>query len=75
MPLNWDWFTDLVLLFINTSIFENFLGKLLSDGTGEAIFNCPDLPPAAIGLKLYFAYCCNKPFDFVSNPVEIEIVP
>jgi hypothetical protein len=27
------------------------------------------------GADLYFAYALNGPWDFVSNPVKIEIVP
>jgi hypothetical protein len=28
-----------------------------------------------VGLKMWFAYPLSKPYDFASNPVEIEIVP
>jgi len=72
LPLNWDWFTEIVLALYNTAIFKNFHGKLLGDGKGEAIFDFPGYP-GTNGLELCFAYCLNNPFDVVSNPVEIKI--
>jgi len=70
LPLNWDWFTDAVLVWKNTPVFESFLGKLQPDGTAEASFVFPGYAGVA-GAVLYFAYCLNNPFDVVSNPVEI----
>jgi hypothetical protein len=75
LPLNWDPFTDLVLLLLNTPLFADFLGQLDGSGMGTAQLNAPALPSGFVGSILYFAYCLNNPFDFVSNAVEIEIVP
>jgi hypothetical protein len=75
LPLNWDVFTDVVLLFLNTPVFTDFLGKLDGKGEATAQINAPPLPPGSAGLVLYFAFCLNNPFDFASNPLEIDIVP
>jgi hypothetical protein len=74
LPLNWDTFTSLVVLYANTPIFHDFLGVLDSQGSGKAQLNLGPVPGYA-GSVLYFAYALNKPWDFVSNPVKIEIVP
>jgi len=75
MPLNWDVFTDLVLAFLNTSLFNNYMGKLDSNGLGSAQFNAPPTSQAAVGLVLFHAYCLSNPFNFVSNPIQIEFTP
>ena len=74
LPVNWDAFTDLEMNLLNTYIFSNFAGVLDAKGEGSAQLNAPAIPGGA-GLTLCFAYCCNNPFDFVSNPVTIRIVP
>lgn len=74
LPLNWDPLTDLVLSLANTSIFTNFFGTLDNSGQATAYLNAPPLPGHA-GVVMYYAYCLYKPFDFASNPVQIEIVP
>lgn len=73
--LNWDVFTDIVLANINGPLFSNFMGKLNADGRAKAQLFSPPLPSVALGVNLYFAYCCNNPFDFASNSVTIEIAP
>jgi hypothetical protein len=76
IPINWDWFTDLELSLLGHSpIFTDFLGKLGNAGHDAARLIVPALPPVALGVVMHFAYCCNDPFDHVSNAVEIEIVP
>lgn len=74
LPLNWDWFTDFVFSQANSALFVNFLGWLNANGQATAQFNCPPLPGYA-GTLLHFAYCCNNPFNFASNPVTIKLVP
>ena len=74
LPLNWDFFTNLVISMINSSIFYNFMSKLDAYGTGKAQLNLGPVPGAA-GITMHFAYALNSPWDFVSNPVGIEIVP
>lgn len=75
LPLNFDLFTDMVFAFLNTSLFSGFLGVLDLEGRAAAQINMPALPPGYEGIELHFAYALNKPFDFVSNPVEVIIDP
>lgn len=74
LPVNWDPLTDLVLLLLNTAVFSNFYNQLDANGEATATLNMPAIPGIA-GTLMNYAYCLNKPFDFVSNPVEIEVVP
>ena len=74
LPLNWDFFTNVVVDMINTPFFPNFMGKLDANGRAEAQFNTLGLFAGGAGLTLYFAYALNAPWDFVSNPVAVEIL-
>jgi hypothetical protein len=51
----------------------NFLGTLDGSGTATAQLNVP-AGSGATGLTMHFAYALNNPWDFVSNPVAVEIV-
>jgi hypothetical protein len=75
LPLHWDGFTDYILLNLNTTLFTDFLGDLDGLGQAGAQLNAPALPPELIGVVMTYAYCLNAPFDFVSKPVDVEIVP
>jgi parallel beta-helix repeat protein len=75
LRVNMDWFTDLELLLLGTPIFQGFLGKMDVWGNAAAQLNLPPLPSGTAGITMHYAYCCNSPFDFVSNPVAINIVP
>jgi hypothetical protein len=75
LPINWDGFSHLEMSLLNTYPFLNFLGSLDGQGKAYAQFNVPPLPGGCAGVKFYFAFCLNSPFDFTSNPVTIEIVP
>lgn len=78
LPLNWDIFTEYIVIpLINTPIFENFLGTLDENGEGLAHLNIAAnlLPPSTVGIVMYYAYCLRWPWEFVSNPVVIEIIP
>lgn len=75
LPLNWDLFTTLVLNWINTPVFADFLGGLDSSGLGAAELSLVSMPMNFTGLKMSFAYALHSPCDFVSNPVEILIAP
>ena len=76
LPLNWDLLTNTIIAQVNTPVFTNFMGTLDGSGNGTAQFNTfGPLPGGSAGLVLYFAYALNMPWDFVSNPVEIQIVP
>jgi hypothetical protein len=74
LPVNWDWFSDLEMTLLNASIFSNFASTLDAQGMASAQLNLPPVPGAA-GITMHYAYCLNNPFDFVSNPIAIEIVP
>lgn len=74
--INWDAFTNINLLMINTPAFYGFLGTLESHGTSKAKFNTSGpLPSVMVGLKISFAYALNAPWDYASNAVNIEILP
>lgn len=75
LPLNWDAFTGLTVIYTNTSLFQDFMGTLDASGSGLSALNLGPLSPGSAGNKMYFAYALNKPFDFVSNPVRVKIVP
>ena len=75
LPLNWDILTNLVVAFVNTPPFSNFMGQLDSAGSSSAKFDTLGPIPGAAGLTLYFAYALNNPWDFASNPVAVDIVP
>jgi hypothetical protein len=76
LPLNWDFFTQLVINNLNTTIFTNFLGALDGNGSATATFDTlGPLPGGMAGLRFYFAYAINKPWNFASNAVGILIVP
>jgi len=76
LPINWDVFTGLVFKLVNTQPFTNFQGSLDSSGAAAAQFDTlGPLPPEALGVKMSFAYCLYFNYNYVSNPVEIEIAP
>lgn len=74
LPVNWDLFSDIEMMLLNTPVFAEFLGMLDGRGFATAQMSVPPLPPGTSGLIMTFAYCCNNPFDFVSEPITIEIV-
>ena len=73
LPLNYDIFTTMTILYANTQLFLDFMGTLDAMGSGAAQMNLGPVPGFA-PLTMYFAYALNKPWDFASNPVGIEIV-
>jgi len=74
LPLNWDIFTDYVILLANSPVFLNFINTL--DGSGESAAKMDIGPiPGAAGLTMQFAYALAGPLNFASNPVGIEITP
>ena len=74
LPLNWDSVTDFIASNINTLIFQNFSGTLDKNGTAVATLSIRRLSSALVGTEIVFAFACNNPFDFVSNPVTLKIV-
>jgi hypothetical protein len=81
LPLNWDVFTDQVIYLANSPSLLNFHGVLDVYGKGSAkLSTFGPLAPSYVGVELNFAYLLYYPvvyypYDFVSNPVTIGIVP
>lgn len=76
LPLNRDFFTDLILSHIHAPALDNFIGTLDAAGSAAACFTPSNpLPPSAAGLTMHFAYGLGAPYDFASNAVAVEIVP
>lgn len=75
LPLNWDVFTNIVIGLLNSPVFNKFMGSLDAFGTATAQLNTGPVPPEAVGLRMYFAFCLSSPFDYASNPVEIRFLP
>jgi len=75
LPINWDVFTDLVFAYVNTALFVDFMGILDASGSAAASLVAPALPPTSVGAVMTYSYVVSNPFDFASNPVEVEIVP
>jgi len=77
VPIKWDPFTDIVIMFANTPLFNNFIGSLSwGSSTGFAAFDVVSpMPSSMAGLTLSFAYALNKPWDFASNPINVLITP
>lgn len=74
LPLNWDGFTDAVIAWVNDPLFANFLGTLDAYGQGAAQLSSGPVPGFA-GTVMHFAYALNDPFDFISDPMRIEVIP
>lgn len=76
LPVNLDLFSyDILFPNINTGLFQNFMGTLDLSGTANPTLNSRPLPPDLVGVKICMAYCLDWPWEFVSNPVEVEVVP
>ena len=75
LPLNCDFFMNLVITFINTPIFVNFKGTLDDSGSAWATFDTLGPIVGTQGITLNFAYALDNPWDFASNSVAIDIVP
>jgi parallel beta-helix repeat protein len=74
LRLNCDDLTDALLLLTHTQVCSGFFGLLDSAGTGTARLNMPPAPGYE-GTVMHFAFCLDNYFDFVSNPLAVEIVP
>lgn len=73
LPLNWDPFTEIVLMLVNTPVFGQFAGTLDSNGQAMATLNTCGAIPQAAGLLMNYSYTLTSPFDFVSNGAYVEI--
>jgi hypothetical protein len=76
IPLNFDPLTRFILQHLNGQLFRDFMGTLDAEGKATAVLSVPGpLDPSNAGKKAIFAFTLTGGFDFVSNPVCIEIVP
>lgn len=76
LPLNWDLFTDIVVAWLNSTMFIDFMGALDMEGQATATWDTlGPLPAGSAGLIVDFAFALRGPWNFVSNPIAIEIVP
>ena len=75
--MNWDGFTYAVIQYLNTSTFTNFMGTLNPFGNEVATFDTLGPIMGTAGFTLCFAYALAPPdaWDFVSNPINVEILP
>ena len=74
IPLNRDWFTDYILARLNGPVFSDFWGTLDASGKRAAQLNAPPIP-TWVGQKIDFAYALNDPWNYVSHPVSVTVVP
>jgi hypothetical protein len=74
LPLNFDAFTDIVMLLLNTPVFVDFMGQLDASGTATAQLSSGQISNAFIGTTMYFAYALNAPWNYASAPVGVLIV-
>ncbi len=73
LPLNQDSLTMFCYRNVNNSIFVNYSGTLDAYGTASAQLVTPGpLPAVYVGKDIWFAFACDNPWDFVSNPVLVK---
>lgn len=72
LPINWDLFTTEFLNIVH--LLDGFMGTLDGNGQASAQLTLSPLPGYA-GAFLNFAFSTFNPFDFTSNPLNLEIVP
>lgn len=76
IPVNLDLFSYYILGLLNTAMFINFYGKLMPDGYGVAIYDTlGSLPQNILPFDISLAAVLMNPYDFATNPVNIDIVP
>lgn len=75
LPLNRDWVSNYILGHINGSLFQDFQGYLDGQGQAAAHLQMVPLSPLYAGETVTFAFTLTATYDFVSNPIDIEIVP
>lgn len=74
LPVNIDFFSYLAWSLVNTSVFQNFRGRLDENGMATAVFDTQAPVKDAAGIVVSFACALDTPWDFASNGVNIEIV-
>ena len=75
LPVNWDDLTNLIVNHLNASLFTDFYGTLDSMGQMNAVFDTNGPVPGMAGYRVSFAYPLQgPPWNFASNPVNIDVV-
>jgi len=76
IPLNRDALTEIILANLNGLVFQKFRGTLDENGRAIATLNIPgQIDPGFAGKTVTFAFTLTGGFDFVSNPMFVEIEP
>ena len=76
VPVNRDWFTDIIIDHMNTFTFSDFWGSLDGSGHAQARLNLGfPLPDWTVGKIMSFAFVTRNPWDFASSPVNVVILP
>jgi hypothetical protein len=76
LPINWDVYTDLIFLLMNSQLFYNFMGTLSATGGAKAEFDTKGpISSVAVGLTVHYAFALNAPWNYASNAAGIEILP
>ena len=73
LPINWDILTTTMLSFLNSPMFQKFMGTLDANGNAGAVFDTLGPITGAGGLTLSFAFALNNPWDSASNAVQVVI--
>ena len=74
LRLQWDWLTSFIQSHVNYPMFMNFSGFLDGDGKGLAVFNTGGpLPPFLNGETITFACTLVGPYEYPSNPIELQL--
>jgi len=76
LPMNRDWFTNIVIANLNTNLFQSFRGVL--DASGQALATMDTatavpLPPGLMGTKLWFSAVIGQPYELATNS-EVLVV-
>jgi len=74
LPVNWDAISSVIFKYINTPIFNNFMGSFDATGAAKASMTLGPFS-GATGFSMVFAFAVGQPFDFTSNPAVVDIVP
>ncbi len=75
IPLNRDWYTDLIIQNLSWPSFKRFWGTLDTTGTATAQLNLGPQSSGYVGTIMSYAFATANPWDFASNAVNVEIVP
>jgi endonuclease I len=77
LPLNQDWLTDYIIANLGVSPFDGFYQTLDASGKGTTVLSTGPLPAGLmpVGSVIDFAFTTVDPYDFVSNVIEVEIIP